>query len=129
MTRSSRVGCSSSQSATVVSAIRAAGAGGKPKTPVLMAQKAMVRIWGTCAARSRHARYEAAQVPQIRTIAFCAISTGVFGFPPAPAARIALTTVADWLDEHPTRLDRVILVSFNPAAEAIHHELLATWTR
>lgn len=71
----------------------------------------------------------AAQVPQIRTIAVCAISTGVFGFPPAPAARIALTTVADWLGEHPTRLDRVILVSFDAAAEAIHHELLATWTR
>ncbi|HTI22597.1 MAG TPA: macro domain-containing protein [Kutzneria sp.] len=71
----------------------------------------------------------AAQVPQIRTIAFCAISTGVFGFPPAPAARIALTTVADWLDEHPARFDRVILVSFDAAAEALHHELLATWTR
>ncbi|MGW2615051.1 protein-ADP-ribose hydrolase [Streptomyces sp. NPDC001500] len=44
----------------------------------------------------------------IRSIAFCGISTGVFGFPKPAAARIALDTVADWLDRHPGRLDRVI---------------------
>nr|WP_237557900.1 protein-ADP-ribose hydrolase [Streptomyces sp. SID5470] len=50
----------------------------------------------------------AADVGGIRTLAFCGISTGVFGYPKAPAARIALDTVADWLDHHPGRLDRVI---------------------
>ncbi|MFE4874915.1 macro domain-containing protein [Streptomyces sp. NPDC056682] len=50
----------------------------------------------------------AAEVDHLRTIAFCGISTGVFGYPKAPAARTALDTVADWLEEHPGRLDRVI---------------------
>ncbi|WOX07461.1 protein-ADP-ribose hydrolase [Streptomyces sp. N50] len=50
----------------------------------------------------------AAEVGGLRSVAFCGISTGVFGYPKAPAARIALNTVADWLDLHPGRLDRVI---------------------
>jgi len=32
-----------------------------------------------------------------RTIAFCCISTGVFGYPQLPAAKVALTTVRNWL--------------------------------
>ncbi|WP_406164333.1 MULTISPECIES: macro domain-containing protein [Streptomyces] len=44
----------------------------------------------------------------IRSVAFCGISTGVFGYPKLPAARTALNTVAEWLDLHPGRLDRVI---------------------
>ncbi|MDH6219576.1 protein-ADP-ribose hydrolase [Streptomyces pseudovenezuelae] len=50
----------------------------------------------------------AADVGGIRSVAFCGISTGVFGYPKAPAARTALSTVAEWLDLHPGRLDRVI---------------------
>ncbi|GGS72442.1 hypothetical protein GCM10010222_11560 [Streptomyces tanashiensis] len=50
----------------------------------------------------------AAEMNGIRTVAFCGISTGVFGYPKAPAAHTALDTVADWLDHHPGRLDRVI---------------------
>ncbi|MFF3851022.1 protein-ADP-ribose hydrolase [Streptomyces sp. NPDC002328] len=50
----------------------------------------------------------AAEVDEIRSVAFCGISTGVFGYPRAPAARVALDTVADWLDLHPERFDRVI---------------------
>ncbi|MFI1331915.1 protein-ADP-ribose hydrolase [Streptomyces sp. NPDC020845] len=50
----------------------------------------------------------AAEVDGLRTVAFCGISTGVYGYPKTPAARIALDTVADWFDRHPARLDRVI---------------------
>ncbi|MBK3574822.1 protein-ADP-ribose hydrolase [Streptomyces sp. MBT65] len=50
----------------------------------------------------------AADVSGLRNVAFCGISTGVFGYPKAPAARIALNTVADWLDLHPGRFDRVV---------------------
>ncbi|WP_328835252.1 protein-ADP-ribose hydrolase [Streptomyces europaeiscabiei] len=50
----------------------------------------------------------AAEAGGIRSLAFCGISTGVFGYPKAPAARTALDTVAEWLDLHPGRLDRVI---------------------
>ncbi|MGC5561930.1 protein-ADP-ribose hydrolase [Streptomyces sp. FR-108] len=50
----------------------------------------------------------AAQVQDIRSVAFCGVSTGVFGYPKQPAARTALNTVADWLDAHPGRLDLVV---------------------
>ncbi|MET9762846.1 protein-ADP-ribose hydrolase [Streptomyces sp. NPDC006372] len=50
----------------------------------------------------------ATRVEGLRTVAFCGISTGVFGYPKKLAARTALDTVADWLETHPGRLDRVI---------------------
>lgn len=37
-----------------------------------------------------------------RSIAFCCISTGVFGFPAEEAAQVAVDTVRTWLDEHET---------------------------
>lgn len=36
-----------------------------------------------------------------KSIAFCRISTGVFGFPQEEAARIAVDTVRAWLDANP----------------------------
>jgi O-acetyl-ADP-ribose deacetylase (regulator of RNase III) len=43
----------------------------------------------------------ATEVGLIRTIAFCAISTGVFGFPKVAAAEAAVRTVGTWLNTHP----------------------------
>lgn len=57
----------------------------------------------------------AAQLPSIRTIAFCCISTGVFGFPREPACDIALKTVAQWMERHPRRFDRIIFNVFSEA--------------
>lgn len=48
----------------------------------------------------------------IRTIAFCCISTGVFGFPKEEAAKIAIETVRDFMDKNPDTLDRVIFNVF-----------------
>lgn len=41
------------------------------------------------------------EVDDIKTVAFCSISTGVFGFPKAEASSIAVRTVQQWLDAHP----------------------------
>ena len=43
---------------------------------------------------------EEAVAHNCRSIAFCAISTGVYCYPLVPATRIALSTVCDWLVEH-----------------------------
>lgn len=66
----------------------------------------------------------AAEVPSIRTIAFCGVSTGVFGFPKLPAARIAVATVEDWLAAHPGRLDRVVFATFSDEDDHAYQELL-----
>ena len=55
-----------------------------------------------------------------RSIAFPAISTGVYGFPPERAARIAVETVADRLAGD-DRFTQVVLCCFSPAS-ARHHE-------
>ena len=48
-----------------------------------------------------------------RSIAFCAISTGVYGFPSKAAARIAATTVRDFLAGPDSgKIDRVVFVTF-----------------
>ncbi|MBR7838232.1 protein-ADP-ribose hydrolase [Actinospica durhamensis] len=67
----------------------------------------------------------AAQVGEIRTVAFCGVSTGLYGFPQEPAARIALGAVADWLDRHPGRLERVV---FNTFADSDHATYLRALT-
>ena len=51
----------------------------------------------------------------IRTIAFPAISAGVYGFPMDRAARIAVSQVQSYLQED-TKLEQVILVCFNDQA-------------
>ena len=43
---------------------------------------------------------EAAAACGCRTVAFCCVSTGTFGFPQREAAEIAVGTVRSWLDRH-----------------------------
>jgi O-acetyl-ADP-ribose deacetylase (regulator of RNase III) len=54
-----------------------------------------------------------AAVEGCRSIAFPAISCGVYGYPLAAAARIALTTVRAWLEDGPGRIDLVTFVLFS----------------
>lgn len=57
----------------------------------------------------------------VRTLAFPAISTGVYGFPKRLAAEIAVST----LREQPCTVDDVTLVAFDPETEATYRELIA----
>jgi O-acetyl-ADP-ribose deacetylase (regulator of RNase III) len=61
-----------------------------------------------------------ARTHQLRSIAFPAISTGVYGFPADRAAEIAVATIADRLHGDP-HFQRVILCCFGKASVA-HHE-------
>ena len=60
----------------------------------------------------------------LRTIAFPAISTGVFRFPRERAARLALMHVANWLaqDGH---LEKVIFACFSPSDFRLYQAVLA----
>ena len=60
----------------------------------------------------------------LRTIAFPAISTGVYGFPADRAARIAVRECRAFLARHP-EVERIELVCFGPAARAAHEAALA----
>ena len=58
---------------------------------------------------------EVASANGVRTIAFPAISTGVYGFPVDRAARIAVREVSAYLDGHPD-IEEAQLICFNEQA-------------
>jgi O-acetyl-ADP-ribose deacetylase (regulator of RNase III) len=90
----------------------------RTETPSPAAAKLLARCYGSCLDL-------AAELPQIRSLAFCGIATGVFGFPPEPACDIALATVAAWLDRNPDRFDRVIFNVFSAAELKLYASRLA----
>lgn len=60
----------------------------------------------------------------LESVAFPAISTGIFGFPLDRAARIAVSTVSRFLATHP-QLKRVVLVCFDARAAGVFQAALA----
>jgi len=62
---------------------------------------------------------KAAEYDDIKTIAFCCISTGEFRFPKSIASKIAVETVCDWLERYPNKFDRII---FNVFSEEDYNE-------
>lgn len=54
-----------------------------------------------------------AELSAIRSLAFCAISTGVFGYPIEAAAPVAIQTVSTCLEQNPNQLDTVIFNVFS----------------
>jgi O-acetyl-ADP-ribose deacetylase (regulator of RNase III) len=57
------------------------------------------------------------------SIAFPAISTGVYGFPAGPAARIAVSTVANEVSD--SGITRVVFCCFSDASAAHHRDAFA----
>ena len=66
---------------------------------------------------------EVASAHGLRTVAFPAISTGVYGFPAERAARIAVATVRAAVA--PERFDKVIFCCFSEESARLHAEALA----
>ena len=59
-----------------------------------------------------------------KTVAFPSISTGVYHFPLARAARIAVTTILQYLSSHP-ELECISMVCFDAATLAAYQKALA----
>jgi O-acetyl-ADP-ribose deacetylase (regulator of RNase III) len=62
----------------------------------------------------------ALEEPSIRSIAFPAISTGVYGFPRADAAEIAIGSMRS----HEARFDRIVACLFDGASESLYRRIL-----
>lgn len=60
----------------------------------------------------------------LRSVAFCCISTGVFGFPQERAAEIAVENVTTWLATHERQTDRVIFNVFTDKDRDLYAKLL-----
>ncbi len=75
----------------------------------------LANCYGSCLAAAENVGAE--------SIAFCCISTGVFGFPQRDAAAIAVAAVRDWLDENGSGM-HVVFNVFGERDEGIYHGLL-----
>ena len=60
----------------------------------------------------------------LKSVAFCCISTGVFHFPNKRAAEIAVSTVDSWLSQHPGAIERVIFNVFKDEDKKYYEELI-----
>ena len=60
----------------------------------------------------------------LKSVAFCCISTGVFHFPNRRAAEIAVSTVKDWIAVHPETMERVVFNVFKDEDRTYYEELL-----
>ena len=68
---------------------------------------------------------ELAYINDLHSIAFPAISTGVYGYPLAEATEIALQTVLDWLNDHADYELEIIFACFDKRTSALYEML---WT-
>lgn len=75
-------------------------------------------------AQSYESCLDLAQKNRLSSIAFCCLSTGIFGFPQKEAAHIAVRTVRTWLDDHQTNIT-VVFDVFSDQDEALYKDLLA----
>ena len=74
------------------------------------------------AAAARQSRWRRSGIA--KSIAFCCISTGVFGFPQEEAARIAVDTVRAWLDANPKADMHVIFDVYTEKDEQTYRSIL-----
>lgn len=96
----------------VIHAVGPVWGGGQHDEDALLAS--CYRIALTLAAQNRLTR-----------IAFPAISTGIYAFPPQRAARIACGTVVSELSAKPSGITRVVLCCFTAQSAQCHVEALA----
>ena len=61
----------------------------------------------------------------LTSLAYPAISTGIYRFPPDLAARIAVGTVASEIAARPRRIERVVFCCFAPASAEHHKDAFA----
>jgi O-acetyl-ADP-ribose deacetylase (regulator of RNase III) len=61
----------------------------------------------------------------LKTLAFPAISTGIYGFPRDQAAGIALLEVASFLEEAPDHFESISFLAFDAGTSAIYRQRLA----
>jgi O-acetyl-ADP-ribose deacetylase (regulator of RNase III) len=70
---------------------------------------------------------EASKIPDLKSIAFCGISTGVFGFPNKLAAEIAITVVEEWLINNADKLTLIVFDVYSQTNYEIYKDLFENW--
>ncbi len=61
---------------------------------------------------------------EIRSVALCGISTGIFGYPVHKAAHVALRTVRAWLDANARLVERIVFTVFTEEEARVYGALM-----
>eukprot|EP01064_Diplonema_japonicum_P015904 TRINITY_DN2392_c0_g1_i1.p1 TRINITY_DN2392_c0_g1~~TRINITY_DN2392_c0_g1_i1.p1 ORF type:complete len:336 (+),score=70.35 TRINITY_DN2392_c0_g1_i1:43-1050(+) len=72
---------------------------------------------------------EEVKAKQLRTVAFCCVSAGIFGFPLIHSCHIALRTIREWLekDDNASAVDNFCFCVFLPHELAVYERLLPVY--
>lgn len=71
----------------------------------------------------------AEEVGDINSIAFCSLSTGVFGYPIKDAVKVAIFTVDNWISKHPsTKVNKVMFNLFSEEDYKVYEDFIQTNT-
>jgi O-acetyl-ADP-ribose deacetylase (regulator of RNase III) len=87
--------------------------------PVYHGDASDARLLAACYEHS----LQLAEEYELNSVAFSAISTGVYGYPKSAAARIAVKTVDNWLRQHQSRM-KIVFCVFDEENERIYQQLL-----
>ena len=87
--------------------------------PVYHGRADDARLLSSCYSRSMDLALENG----CRSIAFCCISTGVYGYPLEEASRIAVATVSKWLTDHPDCGIRVFFCCYSQTEYEVYKEI------
>jgi O-acetyl-ADP-ribose deacetylase (regulator of RNase III) len=65
----------------------------------------------------------------LKSVVFCCVSTGIFGYPLINASHIALDTIRSWLetDENYKKVDRIIFVVFLEKERVAYQNLMPVY--
>jgi O-acetyl-ADP-ribose deacetylase (regulator of RNase III) len=61
----------------------------------------------------------------LSSIAFPNISTGIYHFPKKEAAKVAIDSVSNFLNEYPGKIKEVVFVCFDEENLALYQQMLA----
>ena len=65
----------------------------------------------------------------LKTVAFCCVSTGIYGYPNGKAAKVAFETIFEWLQSNPDVVDQVIFCCFLPLDLQLYTGLMAEYKK
>ena len=88
--------------------------------PVYSGSQSDARLLAGCYQNSM----DLAKANDLHSIAFPAISTGVYGYPKREAAQVAIEALREWMTENADYDIRVILVGFDRETCEIYREML-----
>lgn len=67
---------------------------------------------------------ELAKQNKITEVAFCCLSTGIFGFPKQESAEIAYLTIVKWIQSNPHQFNKIVFCVFTEDDDKIYKKLL-----